>query len=313
MRASVTVEQAGHQYLEHLEHVLERKPSTLADYRSMLGRHLDSFFGSKPMDQVGPDQIREYLVARKRDGLATKTITNQLTFMHGLFAHALKRGWVAANPVSAVDRPRAPGGDRDIRYLSIDELEALLDAVPDDRLGSTEHPLYLTAAMTGLRQGELVALRWLDIDWQASRIRVRRNFTRQQFGTPKSQRSSRSVPMIMRVAKELERHRARTAYGEDEDIVFCHPDSGRPLDASRIRKRFYQALTRAGLRRVRFHDLRHTFGTHCAAAGVPLRTLQEWLGHRDYKTTLIYADYAPSAHEVALVEAAFSSRVPTDL
>ena len=68
-----------------------------------------------------------------------------------------------------------------------------------------------------------------------------------------------------------------------------------------MRKRFKKALAAAGVRAVRFHDLRHTFGTHCAAAGTPLRTLQEWMGHRDAKTTQIYADYAPSAHEGALV------------
>lgn len=149
--------------------------------------------------------------------------------------------------------------------------------------------------MSGLRQGELLALRWLDVDWQAGRLRVRRNYTRQRFGTPKSKRSSRSVPMTDRVAGELERHFQRSAHQADEDLVFCHPQTGNPLDASRLRKRFGEALARAGLRRIRFHDLRHTFGTHCAGAGVPLRTLQEWMGHRDAKTTQIYADYAPTA------------------
>ena len=81
---------------------------------------------------------------------------------------------------------------------------------------------------------------------------------------------------------------------------------GRPSIASKIRKRFVAALDRASLRRVRFHDLRHTFGTHCAASGVPLRALQEWMGHKDAKTTEIYADYAPSPHEAELVERAFA-------
>jgi integrase len=90
--------------------------------------------------------------------------------------------------------------------------------------------------------------------------------------------------------------------------------SGHPLDASKLRRRYKATLKRAGLRAIRFHDLRHTFGTHCAGAGVPLRTLQEWMGHRDFKTTLIYADYAPSAHEAELVERAFcrTGRAETD-
>ena len=308
LRSRLTIEGAGRLYLEHLEHVLERKPTTLADYRSMLRRHIEPFFGSRPVERIGGDEVRSYLAAKKHDGLSSKTISNQLVFLHGLFAHAVKRGWAPANPVASVDRPRASGGDPDIRYLDLSDLEALLRAVPDDHLGPTEHALYLTAAMTGLRQGELVALRWLDVDWQAARIRVRRNYTRQQFGTPKSKRSSRSVPLADRVAGELERHFQRSVFQGDGDLAFAHPHTGHPLDASKIRKRFSAALDRAGLRQVRFHDLRHTFGTHCAASGVPLRTLQEWMGHKDAKTTEIYADYAPSPHETELVQRAFSPR-----
>jgi integrase len=87
--------------------------------------------------------------------------------------------------------------------------------------------------------------------------------------------------------------------------VFAHPHTGKPIDRSRLLKRFKAALKRGGVRAVRFHDLRHTFGTRMAAQGVPMRTLQEMMGHRDFKTTLIYADYAPSAREAEWVEAAF--------
>jgi integrase len=170
--------------------------------------------------------------------------------------------------------------------------------------------LYLTAAMTGLRQGELIALRWRDIDWVAAKVRVRRNLVRGQYGTPKSRRSSRAVPMGTRVAAELRGHQLRAAYRDDDDLVFGHPQLGTPLDRSKVRKRFLAAVRRAGVRdAVRFHDLRHTFGTRMAAAGVPLRTLQEWMGHRDIKTTQIYADYQPSPTEQQLVDRAFGPGV----
>ena len=181
-------------------------------------------------------------------------------------------------------------------------------AVLEDDLARVERVLYLTAAMTGLRQGELLALRWMDIDWMAQRIRVRRNYVRGRFGTPKSKRSSRSVPLADEVAGELDMLFRASAYQADEDLVFAHPHTGRPMDRSQVLKRFKRALKRASVRPIRFHDLRHTFGTRMAAAGVPMRTLQEWMGHRDYKTTLIYADYAPAANEVALVNAAFRRR-----
>jgi integrase len=90
--------------------------------------------------------------------------------------------------------------------------------------------------------------------------------------------------------------------------VFANPYTGRPLNGHTLTRTFQAALERAEVRKVRFHDLRHTFGTRMAAAGVPMRTLQEWMGHRDFRTTLIYADYAPGAHEVELVNEAFADR-----
>ncbi len=180
------------------------------------------------------------------------------------------------------------------------------DTGPSDPLSEIERVLYLTAAMTGMRQGELLALRWMDVDWMAHRVRVRRNFVRGKFGTPKSKRSSRSIPLADEVARELELLFRRSSYQSDADLVFAHPHTGRPIDRSQLLKRFKSALKRAGVREVRFHDLRHTFGTRMAAAGVPMRTLQEWMGHRDFKTTLIYADYAPAANEAEVVNAAFA-------
>jgi Phage integrase family len=139
-----------------------------------------------------------------------------------------------------VDKPAAGGGDPDIRFLDPAEVEALVRATPDDTLGPTEAVLYLAAAMTGLRQGELIALRWRDVDWLAGRIRVRQNYVRGEFGTPKSKRSSRSVPLVDRLGGELERHYQRSAYQHDDDLVFAHP-----LDRSKVLKRFKDCCDRA--------------------------------------------------------------------
>jgi len=147
-------------------------------------------------------------------------------------------------------------------------------------------------------------------DGLASRGRACR---RGEWGTPKSRRSSRAVPLVDRAAAELERHFQCSAYRADDDLVFCHPHTGKPYDASRLRKRFYEAMSVAGLGcrcgregGITFHSLRHTFGTRMAAVGVPMRTLQEWMGHRDYTTTLVYADFAPDpAGGAALAARAF--------
>ncbi len=306
----LAIESAGARYLSHLESVMSRKPSTVADYRYILAGHLVPFFGERKLDRVDADLVADYMTHKRRDGLAPKTVANHMRFLHGLFSFAVKRGWMAVNLVAQIDRPPAAGANPDIRFLELHEIDAVIREVPDDeKFTSTDRAIYLTAAMTGLRQGELIAIRWQDVDWQAGRLRVRRNYVRGEWGTPKSKRSSRAVPMVDRVARELERHFGESAYQGDVDLVFSHPENGNALDASALRKRYSSARKAAGVRSVRFHDLRHTFGTRMAAAGVPMRTLQEWMGHRDIQTTMIYADYAPSAHEREMAEAAFQGPI----
>lgn len=302
-----SVEVAGRRYLDHLAGV-GRKKSTLMDYESHLRVHLVPFFGAKPLHRIEPRDVEGFIAAERRNGRAPKSVLNYLGLLHSIFEFGQRRGWTATNPCKLVDKPRVGAADADIRFLDQVELEALLRAAPDDEVGRVDRAMWLTAAMTGLRQGELLALRWRDVDWLAGRLRVRRSFVRGEFGTPKSHRSSRSVPLADRVAAELDAHHRETAYGADDDLVFGHPHLGSPLERSRLLKRYKRAAKAAGIRDdVRFHDLRHTFGTRMAAAGVPMRTLQEWMGHRDHKTTLIYADYSPIAHERDLVERAFGS------
>ena len=206
--------------------------------------------------------------------------------------------------VLLVEKPRTPER-AEVRFLDEAELEALLRAVPRDSWGGVERVLYLAAGLTGLRTGKLLGLRWMDVDWTARRVRVRQAWVRGEYTTPKSARGSRSVPLAARVAAALDELSRRTLYSGDADLVFAHPHLGTPLAHSKLRKRFKAALVAAGVREVRFHDFRHTFGTRVAAAGVAIRTLREWLEHRDLATTQIYADYQPSGREAELVDAAF--------
>jgi integrase len=114
--------------------------------------------------------------------------------------------------------------------------------------------------------------------------------------------------MADRVAGELERHYQASAYRGDDDLVFCHPQTGNVLDPSKLRRRLRASLKQARVREITFHELRHTFGTQLAAAGTPLRAIQEWMGHADAKTTEIYRHYAPDpTGGAALVERAFAT------
>jgi integrase len=244
---------------------------------------------------VGPKSIRNYI----------GTLSALYKFgMHG------KRKWASANPCEDVDLPKRKHSE-EIHNLTVVKVEALASAVEGD-YQDLDRALYLTAAMTGLRQGELLALRWQDVDWSAQRVRVRRSHVLGEFNTPKSRRGSRSVPMNQRVAGELDQWQQRTRWGGDGDLVFAEPATGDVLARGALMRRYRRALKAARLEEAhRFHDLRHTFGTAMAAGGVPMRTLQEWMGHRDFATTEIYADYVPNAEEVAMADRAFANPLTT--
>jgi integrase len=305
----VDIAEAGRRYLANRE-MLGLKPGTLEDYRSYLNVHLVPWFGKRAIDEITPVLIEDFIAAKREQGLAIKSIRNYLGLLQAIFTLGVRRGWASSNPVVAIDKPR----DRrnpEVRHLSLAELESLIAAAPDDELGPTERALYLTAAMTGLRRGELLALRWQDVDWDVRIVRVRRTYTRGRFGAPKSHHSARAVPLADRVVRTLQQHHKNTPFRDEDDLVFCHPTRGTVIDPSKVRKRFQAAARRAGLRPVRFHDLRHCYGTRLASAGAPLRAIQSWMGHADQRTTLIYAAWAPDLTQGAIWAAKAFADPPT--
>lgn len=302
----LSVEEVGRRYAVYAKR-RGRKPSTLQNIESEVRVHIAPFFRSRSMDAIRAADVLDFVAVLEGKGLAPKTIRNIVATLSALFtfAKAPQRRWATDNPCEGLDLPAVPDAT-EIRFLTLEEVRALVANARPGMFQANDRAIFLTAAMTGLRQGELVALRWRDVDWPAARIRVRQNYVRGQYGTPKSKRSTRSVPMADEVAGELERLFQRSRWQGDDDLVFAHPQTGGPLPKANITRRMRAALKAADLDTAhRFHDLRHTFGTRMAAAGTPIRTLQEWLGHRDLSTTQRYADYAPSAHEAAFVAAAF--------
>jgi integrase len=304
--ASVSFASTTELMLRELES-LGRKATTLDNYRAILRAHLLPRFGERMVNRVRKSDVEGFMAALTAAGKAERTRLGIFKLLSQAFTFAERQGWCEQNPCRSVRRPRVRECS-EIRFLSQPDLEALLTAVDvsEEPFGSTDRVIFLTAAMTGMRQGELLALRWRDVDWGAERIRVRRNYSRGHWSTPKSRSGERSVPLASRVAGELRGHQLRSHFPSEDDLVFANPLSGEVLSHSPLVRRFKKALKAAGVRKVRFHDLRHTFGTRIAAAGVPMRVLQEWMGHRDFRTTLIYADYEPGDEESDLVDAAFS-------
>jgi len=287
------------------------KRSTAVGYRSVIQAHLIPFFGDRRVDRLREEHVAAFDRHLRDQGLRTQTRRNILGLLDAMLDTAKKKGWIAMNPAASYDKPRKGRSETDgeLRFLTIEEVEAVLRAMPDEPLGRVERVLVLAAAMTGMRRGELLGLRWKDVDWPARKIRVVRTYVGGKEDTPKSESSRRAVPLASRLAAELQRLYEFSPYQGDEDPVFTHPSgTGLPLDASAVSKAFKRALKKAGVRQVRFHDLRHTFGTMMAASpNVSMRTLQGWLGHADPGTTAIYAHFAPSDHEAEWIEEVFAA------
>ena len=308
---SLTVAAAGERYQRHLKRA-GRKRSTIVAVESALRVHLGPFFTGKTLDSIRHEDVVDLVAVLEGKGLAPKSIHNYVGTLSALFNYARgpQRRWAATNPCEGVELPGVPDND-EIRFLDEAEWEAVLRHVTPGDYAAIDRALYLTAIMAGLRHGELIALRWRDVDWLAGRIRVRQNWVLGEYDTPKSRRGSRSVPMADRLAGELDR--LFKALGEPgvDALVFADPTTGDPLDKAATLRRYRKTLKAAVLDETHnLHGLRHTFGTRMAAAGVPMRTLQEWMGHRDISTTERYADYAPSQHESELIERAWASRGP---
>jgi integrase len=252
------------------------RKSYLEGCESMQRVHIVPHLDDAPVMSIDRQDVEALAEEMLADGRSPKTVRNVLTFLHTVFEHAVDNGWCLENPVRRASRPRRRRQDDaepDLQFLTITELEAVLGAIPDqtvvrtpaptrrgrrrpappppaDVLGPVLRVVILTAAMTGLRQSELLGLRWRDIDWSAQRLRVRNAFTRGEHSAQgKSDLSTRrSVPMADRVVAELDRWSRRSAYTAERDLVFAHPETGNPLGSNQG----HQALP-AGVRRCGGH------------------------------------------------------------
>lgn len=310
-----------------------RKKSHIETFEGHLRKHINPApLGDLPVTDVLEADVDRLIGRMLAAGLAPKTVRNVIGTLHAVLERAVRDHYIERNPAQMAELPRVPKS-KTLRFLTIGELDRVLNAAPpdDDDLVAEHFPvgekyggpqavrdwwpvvrlLILTAAMTGLRLGELRGLRWQDL---GGKVRVRENFVRGVFDDPKSDLGSRGVPLAARLITALDDHHRVTAWNREDDLVLAHPHTGRPLDRVRLGYHYKAALRRAGVRQVRIHDLRHTFATTMAASGaVSLRTLQEWMGHEDIRTTQIYAHYMPGHREAELIDAAFTPRTPSGL
>ncbi len=275
-----TLAEFGERFLAHCD--VENGRSEARHKRQHYRDHLLPAFGDLRLDQITVSRVDAFK-AQKLQTLAPSTVSKLLATLRRSLV--LARDWGALEQVPRFRPVRQKKPEFD--FLNFEEYDAFVGAA-----SPVWRPFIVVAAQTGLRQGELRGLQWGDVDLQARRLRVARAFTQTGWETPKSGKG-RTVDLSAVAASTLKEVRPRRP--GRTTLVFPGP-SGAPLDEKAIYKACIAASSGAGLGRiVSAHKLRHTFASHHAMRGTPMKVLQEWLGHADITTTMRYSHLCPSA------------------
>jgi integrase len=321
-RTGLTFERLAEEWLA--AGALERDWShnTQVDYRSVLKCHLQPAFGELRVESISVPRIeswRNELVGKK--GVSRRNANKIHAVLHAILEHAREHHGLQENPAAGVRKLRESYDAARFEFYTPEEVRTLAEIAAQGRhyeqlkrkLTSAELDarrardqqdavLYQTAAFTGLRRGELVALRWGEVDFENHAIRVFEGYTRNRRGRTKS-RKARTVPMVQEVATLLASLRERSHHVGRADLVFVNEEGGH-VDASALRRRYIAAREEAGIRPLRFHDLRHTFGS-LAINRASIVQVQAWMGHADIKTTMRYLHHKSRADDAQMLAGAF--------
>ena len=285
------------------------RPRTWTRYESLIRIHALPEIGRLPLAKIGPEHLERLYARLLVAGQSPASVRQLHAVLHGALKQAARWGLVGRNVADLVSAPRVPR--HEIRALSPDEAKRLLDAAQGERLEA----IYVIALTAGLRLGELLALRWADVDTDAGTLRVTGTLQRTrgciEIAEPKTKQSRRRVELTTRAIDALRRHKAaqnaeRLALGEawlDRDLVFCN-ERGDYLNDSHLRRRsFLPLLERAGLPRTfRFHDLRHSAASLLLGMGTHPKIVSEMLGHSTISITLdLYSHVTPTMGREAAV------------
>jgi len=277
------------------------KPSTYRGYKGDLYYHIMPVFANSLLINIVREKIEQLLIKIRKNRSASTT-NNVRLLLQMIFKYAKSLKYIAENPVEEI-KP-FPLEHKEMDFLNPEEIRRFFQ--------HSQEPfktLFLAAIMTGMRRGELLGLQWGDIDWNSNTIFVRRslywlmnneNFNSDQrwrFIQPKSKRSMRAIVMSPKLKKALEIHRI-SATISSHDLIFCNSD-GNPLDPDNMVKReFHSTLRFAGLRKVRFHDLRHSYCSLLISQGENIKFIQSQLGHASIQTTIDrYGHLLPIDHQ----------------
>ena len=275
--------------------------ATISTYRSALDRHLLPAFGEQRIESISSTKIERWRNERvAKGGMQRRQANMLLALLHGIFKRAQRHHDLQRNPAVDVPRLRESYDAARFDFYSPQEVRQLAAHAEHEQDGVA----YQLAAFTGMRRGELVGLLWEDVDFANHSIRVWEQIDRAgERGQPKSRRS-RTVPMIEQAADALQRLKDREYLTRPKNPVFLGEDGG-AMDGSALRRRYLKDREAAGLRELRFHDLRHTFGS-LAINFASIVQVQAWMGHAKITTTMRYLHHKSREDDARLLSAAFA-------
>jgi len=276
------------------------KESTVEDYKNILRLHVLPIFGDLNVTDINRGMVKGFLLDKINKGYAKSTVSHMKNVISGILNKALDDEIIQANPALQLGKNflKAKNSYNNVNILTSNEVKHLLKTV---KIHFTEHyALILLLARTGMRIGEALALKWGDLDFNGRFIEVKRSYVRCKITTPKSGKTRR-VDMSLQLSETLKTHELESkkksfalGLGNLTEYIFTNRE-GRLIDKNNWRRRiFYKALNKAKLRKIRIHDLRHTYATLRISKGDNIADVSNQLGHHSVKLTMdVYYQWFP--------------------
>lgn len=274
------------------------RPNTFHQYQANIQRHILPELGRYRLVDVKHFHLEQFYVAKLENGVGARTIQLSHSILHSAFKKAKHLGLILDNPAALASRPKYERPA--IKILSDDQVTQLLIAVEGHRI----RPIVYLAVTSGMRQGELLGLRWGDMNWSQNTLRIQRQLQRIKgnggliFTNTKTKKSERTINLGNSIVDMLEEHHRDQkgtidGSGSQESLIF--PNSrGNPLEPRRLYKEFKEILSQTDLPDIRFHELRHTAASIMLSSGMPLIQVASQLGHAKTSTTSdIYGHLIP--------------------
>ena len=277
------------------------RPKSFNQYEQITRHYILPEIGKIKLRDLRPDQVQRLYNRKLEAGIGKRTVQLIHAILSRALNQAVKLGLIGRNQVNAVTKPKMKRGE--IKYLDEKQAKILLSAVADTRYTA----LYYIAITTGLRLGELLGMRWIDLDWKNKSLHVKRQLQRIKgegliFSEPKSAAGRRVVVLGNMTIEKLKEHKKYQPIDKlfagdkwkENDLIF--PSTiGTPMEPRNLQRHFKGILNKAELPGIRFHDLRHTAATLMLTQGIHPKVVQERLGHSSISLTLdVYSHVIPS-------------------